>query len=189
MDIKLELNQNPKTLHCRLLIQDGNQSRAELMRLSGASRTTVSRLLREAKDPKPKGKPGRKPKLPSSPRKKLRLMAYKSPTLSNTQLAMMMEEKKGIQVSRWTIGRTLKSMSIVRKKPRPVPDLTDIQKQRRLAWCLKHRETDWSRTVFSDESRFQFSANTMRLLCSNKKKPVALDMDTPKELWFGEEYP
>lgn len=175
MDIKVGPHQNLKTIHCRILISQGINSRKDLMKMSGASRTTVSRLLKAAKQPtaKPNGKTGPKPLLQSSPRKKLRLMAYKWPQLSNAQLALKLEEKGGPKVSRWTLGRSLKSMAIVRKKPRHVPLLTEDHRRRRLAWCLRHRDTDWSRTVFSDESRFQYYANNVRLLCPKKRTPLA----------------
>ena len=102
MDIKIGPNQNLKTIHCRILISQGVTGRKNLMKMSGASRTTVSRLLRATKQPavKSAAKSGAKPLLQCSPRKKLRLTAYKWPQLSNAQLALKLEEKGGPKVSR-----------------------------------------------------------------------------------------
>lgn len=175
MDIKLGSHQTLATAHCRILIQQGVTSPKTLMAQSKASRATVYRLLKDAKQPaaKPEAKKGRKPLLSIGNRQNLRLMAYKWPAMSNHQLAAKMADKGGPKISKWTVGRALDSMSITRKKPRPVPLLTAGHREKRVAWCLKHRHRDWSRTVFSDESRFQYYANSVRLLCKKGGTPLA----------------
>ncbi|CAF2657659.1 unnamed protein product [Rotaria sp. Silwood2] len=40
--------------------------------------------------------------------------------------------------------------------------LTNEQKERRVQWALVHKNDDWSRTVFSDETSYQLFRNTIR---------------------------
>jgi len=39
--------------------------------------------------------------------------------------------------------------------------LTQKQKERRVQWTLHHKDDDWSRTVFSDETSYQLFRNTI----------------------------
>ena len=168
-------NDSRKTLasnHCRILIMGGIINYKKLMDITGVSKATVFRLLKTFKNPRPV-KNGRQTSLSSSNRQLLRLIAYKWPHLSNIQLSKKLEERGGPKVSIRTIGRALKTMDIQRKKPKPVPLLTDVHRQKRLAWCLRHRHQDWNNVVFSDESRFQYFSNSAKILCSRKKKPLA----------------
>jgi hypothetical protein len=40
--------------------------------------------------------------------------------------------------------------------------LTNRHKEARVNWCLKNRNTDWSKVVFTDESYFLFHRNKER---------------------------
>jgi len=40
--------------------------------------------------------------------------------------------------------------------------LTNEQKERRVQWALAHKDDDWSRTIFSDETSYQLFRNTIR---------------------------
>ena len=150
MDITLSPRKNLATVHCRILIRQGERDYHTLMDQSKASRATVFRLLKSAKNacPSPRKKTGPRPTVSSPVQHTLRRMAYKWPHYSNAMLATSMERRTGIKVSPKTIGRNLKKMGIQRKRPRPVPHLTEAHKRKRLAWCLAHRETDWTRIVF-----------------------------------------
>ena len=166
---------NLETITARLLIKQGERDPQTIMRRSLASRATVFRLLREAKNPnakKVKKKPGPPPVLSPANRDSLRRIAIQTPNLSNEQLAARLEMKGGPSVSSSTIRRVLPSIGIERKRGRKVPILTATHKAARLAWCLRHRGRDWKNVVFSDESKFQFFPNSVKLLTVKGKTPV-----------------
>ena len=45
--------------------------------------------------------------------------------------------------------------------------LTQKHKERRVQWALQHKDDDWSRTVFSDETSYQLFRNTIRRWSKN----------------------
>ena len=107
---------------------------------------------------------GRLKKIQSSSMTRLHQLAIKNPLASNKQLAKRMEETVETTISRWTIGRDLEKLGLVRKRPRRAPVLTQRHKDARLAWCLQHKDWDWNGVVFSDEARFQSQANIRKML-------------------------
>ena len=174
--LRMDSRQNMSTLHCRILIEKGDRSPQSLASKSGASRRTVFRLLKAKKENlvKPQSRKGRKPCLTNADKKQLYQIAYRHPHLSFKQMAIMLEEKGAPLVSQWTIGRMVRSMGFQWKTPRRVPLLKPQHMQKRLGWCLKHRETDWSMVVFSDESKFQyFGPRNKVLTLKGKARPVA----------------
>ena len=50
--------------------------------------------------------------------------------------------------------------------------LTNEQKERRVQWAMAHKDDDWSRTVFSDETSYQLFRNTIRRWSKKKKKRI-----------------
>ena len=59
------------------------------------------------------------------------------------------------------------------KKPIRTSDLTIAQKKKRYLFAMKNQHTDWSKVLFSDESRFQIDANNAKIWMS-KAKPKFL---------------
>lgn len=165
---------SPRTAFCSSLIDDGIWDVKILMDKSLASQASVYRLRREKKCPSKKAaaKKGRRFSLSTQNQEVLRLLVKDWPLANNAQLAKKLAESGGPLVSRWTIGRHLDAMGFARKTPRSGPLLTAIHKKRRLTWCHRHKDTDWSRVVFSDESCFQLFGNKIRqkVLCSKGTK-------------------
>lgn len=60
-------------------------------------------------------------------------------------------EKAELNICQETARKYLNEAGLHWRKPRRKPILTRIQKQNRLKWCLAHRNTDWSRWIFTDE--------------------------------------
>lgn len=71
----------------------------------------------------------------------------------------------GASVSTRTINRRLRDRGLRSRRPLRRLPLTSVQRQARLQWC-RTRSTwnisDWSRIVFSDESRFELSPDDQR---------------------------
>lgn len=61
-------------------------------------------------------------------------------------------EKKQINVSVKTVINRLNKYGFSYRKPKEKPFLSDEHKQNRLAWAIKHKYTNWSMIIFSDET-------------------------------------
>jgi transposase len=85
---------------------------------------------------------------------------------NNETTAKEMAEKihcrYGLEVSRWTVQRHLKRIGYCSVLPHEKPMLTEDQRRKRLEWARCHKDDDWSRTIFSDETSVQLFRNTVR---------------------------
>lgn len=71
----------------------------------------------------------------------------------------------GASVTARTINRRLRERGLRSRRPLRRLPLTSVHRQARLQWCRAHSTwnvTDWSRIVFSDESRFELSPDDQR---------------------------
>ena len=57
-----------------------------------------------------------------------------------------------LNVSQWTVQRQRKRMSYKSTLPYGTPMVTQEQKHARVQWAIQHKDDDWSRTVFTDET-------------------------------------
>jgi transposase len=79
---------------------------------------------------------------------------------------------EGSSCSSRTLRRYLSDKGYTKKKPRFVPLLTTLHKEKRLQFARAHLHDDWSRTVFSDETSMQLEANAVKLWCKKSKTPI-----------------
>ncbi|CAF1550788.1 unnamed protein product [Rotaria sordida] len=82
--------------------------------------------------------------------------------ITSTEIVEKLQKTKNLNVSRWTVRRQLYRLGYKNVLPRGTPMLTNEQKDRRVQWALVHKNDDWSRTVFSDETSYQLFRNTIR---------------------------
>lgn len=179
------------SLAVRILVDARLRDKKAVAQASGASRTTVLRWLREAKQPKTNAatkKRGRPARLSDAARDSLERIAERSSNLSNLQMARRLQEKGHPLVSPSTIARELWALDMVRKMPSAKPLLTPAHKERRLAWCQANRDRDWSRVVFSDEATLRFAPFRPKLLMKKgKQRKVVPTTKHPPSLmvWGG----
>lgn len=183
-----------RSLAARLLVEDGFSCPKKLQAATGASRATAYRLLKERKSgtttPAAK-KHGPLSRLSVRALDCLRRIAERNRKMSNAQLAERLVENGHPQVSKWTIGRELRAMGIVRKMPSSKLLLTAEHKRKRLEWCLANRHRDWTRVVFTDESSLKFQPNRQALLVKKgAPRPVVGTVKHPPSLmvWGGISY-
>lgn len=86
-------------------------------------------------------------------------MALAPEPLSTQQIADKMV-KKGVTVSRFTVGNRLRTHGLGFKNCLKKPLLSEIHIERRLEWAQRHLDHDWTRVIFSDESSFQLMCGT-----------------------------
>ena len=56
--------------------------------------------------------------------------------------------------------------------PYGTPMLTEEQKHARVQWAIQHKDDDWSRTIFTDETCYQLFRNTIRRWSRNANTEV-----------------
>lgn len=94
-------------------------------------------------------------------------------------------EKKGCpKLHRTSITRNLRYLGIVKWRPYWTPPLTKERKKKRVDWCKRHLNFDWTRVIFSDESYFEFFRETIERW--GKRRPVkARHTHGPKIMLWG----
>ena len=82
--------------------------------------------------------------------------------ITASEIVEKLQSNRNLIVSRWTVQRQLHRLGYENVLPRGTPMLTNEQKERRVQWAMAHKDDDWSRTVFSDETSYQLFRNTIR---------------------------
>ena len=82
--------------------------------------------------------------------------------ITASEIDEKLQSNRNLIVSRWTVQRQLHRLGYENVLPRGTPMLTNEQKERRVQWAMAHKDDDWSRTVFSDETSYQLFRNTIR---------------------------
>ena len=82
--------------------------------------------------------------------------------ITASEIVEKLQSNRNLIVSRWTVQRQLHRLGYENFLPRGTPMLTNEQKERRVQWAMAHKDDDWSRTVFSDETSHQLFRNTIR---------------------------
>ena len=77
-----------------------------------------------------------------------------------------------MNASQWTVQRQLKRMGYKSTLPYAAPILTQEQKHARVHWAIQHKDDDWSRTIFTDETCYQLFRNTIRGWSQNPSTEV-----------------
>lgn len=120
------------------------------------------------------GRPG---KLNFRHQMSLIMLMIRNPAISTREMSAHLHHRFDLSFHQTSIVRFLNKRNWINLKPRSVPMLTELQKKKRLAWCVAHKDTDWSKVCFSDESMFQKFANNIKLWMRKDQK---LTMMTPK---------
>jgi transposase len=168
----------------QILIESGITDIEELENKTGASRMTIFRVknrLKNGEGMERRQGSGRPPLLQTRDKQRILGFVRENPSWSREQVAVAAAARGSPRVSRWTVGRYLKSINWIKCLPQTKPMLTQEQKRKRLTWCLEHRNTDWSKVVFSDEASFQlFSNKTPLWMMKKKKKTKRMPKYSPK---------
>ena len=68
------------------------------------------------------------------------------------ELAPKLLHDPALNVSQWTVQRQRKRISYKSTLPYGTPMATQEQKHARVQWAIQHKDDDWSRTIFTDET-------------------------------------
>ena len=93
--------------------------------------------------------------------------ARRDPRQSASAIATTFNRTLGQAISRTTVARRLHGGGLFARRPLRCVPLTPAHRRDRLRWCQEHGEwtdEEWSRVLFSDESRFSLSSDSGRSL-------------------------
>ncbi|GFX55246.1 transposable element Tcb2 transposase [Trichonephila clavipes] len=83
------------------------------------------------------------------------------------EIARHTTQATGRPISRFTVARRLHGGGLFARRPVRCVPLTLAHRRRRSLWCREHRnwrDNEWGRVLFTDESRFNFSNDSHRIL-------------------------
>ncbi|GFY28693.1 transposable element Tcb2 transposase [Trichonephila clavipes] len=95
------------------------------------------------------------------------LQAKRGRRQSASVIAQQLSTATGRQVSRFTVARRLHKGGLFARRPERCLPLKVDHRRHRLQWCREHKNwtTDqWSRVLFTDESRFSTRSDSQRVL-------------------------
>ena len=159
----------------------------DLIEITNFSRSyiyKIKKMIKEKGDVIPKRKSGR-PKVHNT-REKQSIMGLVNSNkyISCKEISNCLKLKWDTSVSRFTISRYLKTNGYLKFVPRKIPLLTERHKLLRVNWAMKHRKTDWTKVVFTDESCFQFFSNKLKIW-AKKRSSVMVPKWSPKIMVWG----
>ncbi|GFV19178.1 transposable element Tcb1 transposase [Trichonephila clavipes] len=83
------------------------------------------------------------------------------------EIARHTTQATGRPISRFTVVRRLHGGGLFAPRPVRCVPLTPAHRRRRSLWCREHRnwrDNEWGRVLFTDESRFNLSSDSHRIL-------------------------
>lgn len=143
-------------------------------------------LIKKKKVPNMTKKSGRRPKLDGENRKRLLNIALKNDQFSIRQVTQRFKDLTNLSIGKSTTARYLKKNNISKKAPYYKPNLTEEHMKKRVEWCLKHRDTDWSKVFFTDESFFLINRYKSKYWAKkNSRKVVKKSRPSGLMVWGG----
>jgi transposase len=147
-----------------LLRSDPRYSNAEIEAITGCDKRNIPRLVNKAKergwvegkrlldqhleDAERSGRPRK-----ATPETEETVLAYvRKSKATRSYNCDQIAKGSGTGLARDTVRRILRKHGFHKVKRTAKPGLTAAQKNARLEWCIEHRNTDWTRVCFSDET-------------------------------------
>ena len=165
----------------------GIRNAAEIHLKTSIPLKTIYRNLKKIKDTgdvKRKSGSGRIKKI--TPNTSIAIGQYvrRQSTLSAGSIAKKLKDN-GVEVSRSTVSRHLSDLGYRNALPLCTPMLTLVHKQKRVEWAKKHKNDNWKRTLFSDETAFQLFCNTIKHWYKGARPIRPMPKDRTKILAWG----
>jgi transposase len=135
------------------LFRDG-KSIAEIVRVTGFTKKFVLRWAHRD-SVQDQQHPGRPRKLSPALVKTVGAMMKGKTRRSTRRVAVLLAERKHVNVSHHTVYRAAKQIGLKPYKRHQKPLLSDGQRQRRLAFAKKYRNQNWRTVLFTDEKTFE----------------------------------
>jgi len=155
--------------------QNGERSPAAISRMTKISIRTVNYNIKKIKQQgtiEDRPRQGRPRKITGTDNIALGQWIRRDNESTSKQLAHKLLYERDLSVSVWTVRRQLERLGYTSILPRGTPMLTQEHKNARVQWAIKHKNDDWSRTIFTDETCYQLFRNTIRRWSLNPSAEV-----------------
>jgi transposase len=166
---------------------NGTTNAAEIHSLTKIPLRTVQRNLKKIKNTgeiKRKSGSGRPKKITPTASRVVAQYIRRKPTISAGAIAARLEDI-GVDVSRSTVSRHLGDHGYRNALPLRTPMLTQAHKQKRVEWAQNHKDDNWNKTLFSDETSFQLFRNTIKHWYKNARPIRCMPKDRSKIFAWG----
>lgn len=167
--------------------KQGIRNAIEIQSLTKIPISTVRRNLKKIQDTgdvKHKGGNGRIKKITANASRTVGQYIRRQPSISARSIADKLKDI-GVDVSRSTVTRHLASLGYQNALPLRTPMLTAAHKQKRVEWAQKHKDDNWRKTLFSDETSFQLFRNTIKHWYKNARPIRPMPKDRSKIFAWG----
>jgi len=171
-----------------LHLSEGLSTRKIASRL-GVSKSTVARHLAAYKrgipveNVKPNCGP---PKVSASSRQFLSQSVARQERPTSKSLASALFTSKGVEVTPRTVRNHLNRIDYKSSVPRRIPLLSELQQRKRYEWCIEHREFNWKKVWFSDETYIEVNRSTFPIWHKKGQRPtLARPKFSAKIMCFG----
>ena len=114
--------------------------------------------------------------------------ALRDRTISSVELSRRLTNARGVNVSSRTVRNRLNEDRLYSRRPAVRTLLTAAHRRARVAWCRRHSRwtrQQWSRVLFSDESRFTMSLRDNRRRVWRRQGERYLDEAVQEVVRFG----
>ena len=154
---------------------NGHRSSAAISRITKTPLRTVKYNIRKIKQQgtiEDRPRKGRPRTITASDSIALGQWIRRNSEATSKELAQKLLHDRGLNVSQWTVQRQLKRMGYKSTLPYGTPMLTQEQNHARVRWAIQHKDDNWSRTRFTDETCYQLFRNTIRRWSRNLSTEV-----------------
>jgi transposase len=169
------------------LHSSGTSTQQEIATSLEISITTVERYLSKWR----RGIPveevrqvGRPTKLSESIRGKITAQLELDPLSNSRDITQAITDDGATNVCERTVRNFMGRLSYLNSLPRTIPLITNAQKEARVRWANAHREFDWSRIYYSDETTIQLSPNLTRAWHKKGHRPIVARPKYPAKVMF-----
>jgi transposase len=159
-----------------------------ISKMLNISRNAVRNIIKKAREGFPitdKPRTGRPSKLSARMKRALVLSSKAGPFQTARQVRDSCNLEGVVSVD--TIKRVLRQNNLLGRTAASKPNLTKVQKRKRLLWCKKHLQCDsdfWGKVIYSDETRFDLHPKTRIIVRRPPGKRLA-DRYTKKTMKFS----
>ena len=154
---------------------NGHRSASDIAHLTKIPIRTVRYNIAKIKDRgtvEDRPRIGRPRKIKSVDSKAIGQWIRREKDITAKEMTEKLSQERHRDVSRWTVQRHLQRMGYKNTLPHGTPMLTQEHKEARVWWAILHKDDDWSRTVFTDETCYQLFRNTIRRWSKTPKAEV-----------------
>jgi len=114
---------------------------------------------------------GRPSQLTDTVRRKIVAQLEQDQFSTSKDISRAVNNDEAEEISDRSVRNYLKILDYQNSLPRTVPLITGAQKVKRVEWAITHREFNWERVFFSDETTIQLNANITRAWHKSGNRP------------------